>query len=174
MLTLSISHGRAGASFGFEAILLTGGAGINGTFLKAGLIDEISVLTHPAVDGLAGVQTIFEYPGGPDGRSGAGQALRHVWGRIASPAKKSRFSRGSASRARVRDRLGKAQLYAPPMEAIRLQDVAASGWRAKATSLLNRAISSVEAQAEPSSSAMRVPSPPRSASITGHPLGRMK
>ncbi len=37
----------------------------NGAFLKAGLIDEISVLIHPAVDGLAGVQTIFEYQGGP-------------------------------------------------------------------------------------------------------------
>ncbi|WP_236962114.1 hypothetical protein [Methylobacterium sp. XJLW] len=50
---------------------------MNGAFLKAGLIDEISVLIQPAVDGLAGVQTIFEYQGGPDERPGAGQALRH-------------------------------------------------------------------------------------------------
>ncbi len=35
------------------------------------------MLIQPAVDGLAGVQTIFEYQGGPDERPGAGQALRH-------------------------------------------------------------------------------------------------
>ncbi|MCG5248117.1 RibD family protein [Methylorubrum extorquens] len=67
-----------GETFGVETLLLEGGAGINGAFLKAGLIDEISVLIQPAVDGLAGVQSIFEYRGGPDERPGAGQALRHM------------------------------------------------------------------------------------------------
>ncbi|URD39559.1 RibD family protein [Methylobacterium tardum] len=68
-----------GETFGVETLLLEGGAAINGAFLKAGLIgDEISVLIHPAVDGLAGVQSIFEYPGEPDERPGAGQALRHM------------------------------------------------------------------------------------------------
>lgn len=67
-----------GETFGVETLLLEGGAAINGAFLKAGLIDEISVLIHPAVDGLAGVQTIFEYHGEADERPGAGQALRHI------------------------------------------------------------------------------------------------
>ncbi|MEE7490648.1 5-amino-6-(5-phosphoribosylamino)uracil reductase [Methylobacterium sp. UNC378MF] len=67
-----------GDTFGVETLLLEGGAAINGAFLKAGLLDEISVLIHPAVDGLAGVQTIFEYAGEADERPGAGQALRHV------------------------------------------------------------------------------------------------
>lgn len=67
-----------GETFGVGTLLLEGGAAINGAFLKAGLIDEISVLIHPAVDGLAGVQTIFEYQGQADERPGAGQALRHM------------------------------------------------------------------------------------------------
>ncbi|TXN04885.1 RibD family protein [Methylobacterium sp. WL64] len=67
-----------GETFGIETILLEGGAGINGAFLKAGLIDEISVLIQPAVDGLAGVESIFGYQGEPGERPGAGQSLRHV------------------------------------------------------------------------------------------------
>ncbi|WP_236961760.1 dihydrofolate reductase family protein [Methylobacterium sp. XJLW] len=67
-----------GEVFGVGTLLLEGGASINGAFLKAGLIDEISVLIQPTVDGLAGVQSIFEYRGGPDERPGAGQALRHM------------------------------------------------------------------------------------------------
>jgi 5-amino-6-(5-phosphoribosylamino)uracil reductase len=66
-----------GDTLGIETILLEGGAATNGTFLKAGLIDEISVLIHPAVDGLAGVESIFEYRGEPGERPGAGQALRY-------------------------------------------------------------------------------------------------
>lgn len=67
-----------GEGFGVETLLLEGGAGINGAFLKAGLLDEISVLIHPAVDGLAGVESIFEYRGEPNEQPGAGQSLRHV------------------------------------------------------------------------------------------------
>ncbi|MBB5764785.1 dihydrofolate reductase family protein [Methylorubrum rhodesianum] len=67
-----------GEAFGVETILLQGGASINGSFLKAGLIDEMSVLIQPAVDGLAGVQSIFDYQGEADERPGAGQALRHL------------------------------------------------------------------------------------------------
>ncbi|WP_286159037.1 dihydrofolate reductase family protein [Methylobacterium sp. Leaf456] len=67
-----------GGTFGVETLLLEGSAAVNGSFLKAGLIDEISVLIHLAVDGLAGVQSIFEYQGEPDELPGAGQALRHM------------------------------------------------------------------------------------------------
>jgi riboflavin biosynthesis pyrimidine reductase len=67
-----------GEMFGVETILLEGGASINGAFLKAGLIDEISVLIQPAVDGLAGVKSIFGYEGALGERPGARRALRHL------------------------------------------------------------------------------------------------
>ncbi|ACL62477.1 RibD family protein [Methylobacterium nodulans] len=67
-----------GQTFGVETILLQGGASINGAFLKQRLIDEISLLIQPAIDGLAGVPSIFGYEGSADERPGAGQALRHL------------------------------------------------------------------------------------------------
>jgi riboflavin biosynthesis pyrimidine reductase len=65
-------------AFGVRTLLLEGGAATNGAFLKQRLIDEISLLIHPAIDGLAGVQTIFEYAGSADERPGDGQSLRHL------------------------------------------------------------------------------------------------
>ncbi len=62
----------------FFLFLLEGGGKINGSFLKAGLIDEISVLIYPGVDGLAGVPSIFEYVGKPDEKPAEGQSLRHI------------------------------------------------------------------------------------------------
>lgn len=62
--------------FGVKKLLLEGGGKINGAFLKHKLIDEFSTLIHPAVDGVAGTQSIVDYDG-PDGdRPGAGQSLR--------------------------------------------------------------------------------------------------
>ena len=66
-----------GETFGVRTLLLEGGGIINGAFLKAGLIDEVSLLVSPALDGLAGVPTIFEYHGEPDERPAAGKSLRH-------------------------------------------------------------------------------------------------
>lgn len=43
-----------------ERILVEGGGVINGRFLAAGLIDEISVVIYPAIDGTSGTRTIFE------------------------------------------------------------------------------------------------------------------
>lgn len=67
-----------GADFGVKTILLEGGGIINGAFLKAGLIDEISLLVYPGIDGLAGVSSIFEYAGSSDDRPAAGRSLRHA------------------------------------------------------------------------------------------------
>jgi riboflavin biosynthesis pyrimidine reductase len=44
---------------GIERLLLEGGGGSNGSFLRAGLIDEISLTTCPAVDGAKGAPSIF-------------------------------------------------------------------------------------------------------------------
>ncbi|MFY1905384.1 RibD family protein [Achromobacter xylosoxidans] len=52
-----------GDEFGIETVLLEGGGTINGAFLKADLIDEISLLVYPGIDGLAGIPSIFEYQG---------------------------------------------------------------------------------------------------------------
>ncbi|WP_342709122.1 RibD family protein [Bradyrhizobium sp. B124] len=64
------------ALFGAKTLLLEGGGGINGAFLKQGLIDEFSTLIHPAVDGVAGSQSIVDYHGPEGDRPGAGQSLR--------------------------------------------------------------------------------------------------
>jgi len=62
--------------FGVKTLLLEGGGRINGAFLKHKLIDEFSTLIHPAVDGVAGTQSIVDYDGPEDDRPGAGQSLR--------------------------------------------------------------------------------------------------
>jgi 5-amino-6-(5-phosphoribosylamino)uracil reductase len=67
-----------GDTFGIGALLLEGGGTTNGAFLKAGLIDEISVLMYPGIDGLAGMPSIFEYSGQTDDRPAAGRSLRHL------------------------------------------------------------------------------------------------
>lgn len=67
-----------GETFGIKTLLLEGGGITNGMFLKAGLIDEISLLVYPGIDGLAGIPTIFEYLGRPDELPAAGQSLRHL------------------------------------------------------------------------------------------------
>jgi 5-amino-6-(5-phosphoribosylamino)uracil reductase len=59
-------------------LLLEGGGTINGAFLKAGLIDEISILMYSGVDGLAEVPSISEYSGQPDERAAAVRSLRHL------------------------------------------------------------------------------------------------
>ncbi|MCS0457471.1 MULTISPECIES: dihydrofolate reductase family protein [Rhizobium] len=45
--------------------MLEGGGGINGSFLSAGLIDEISLLILPVADGSLNVPTTFDRPTGP-------------------------------------------------------------------------------------------------------------
>ena len=46
--------------FAIERLLLEGGGGINGAFLAARLIDEISLLLMPLADGAAGTPTLFD------------------------------------------------------------------------------------------------------------------
>jgi riboflavin biosynthesis pyrimidine reductase len=67
-----------GDTFGIGTLLLEGGGTINGAFMKAGLIDEISVLIYPGIDGLAGAPSTFEYSGQTDDRPAAGRSLRHI------------------------------------------------------------------------------------------------
>jgi riboflavin biosynthesis pyrimidine reductase len=76
--TCSNALEKLGETFGLKTLLLEGGGRINGSFLKAGLIDEISLLVFPGIDGLSGMPTILEYAGGEDEQPAAGQTLRHL------------------------------------------------------------------------------------------------
>ena len=53
---------------GIETLLLEGGAGINGAFLAAGLVDELSVVVAPALDGGDDAQRIVAAGDGLKGR----------------------------------------------------------------------------------------------------------
>jgi len=61
---------RLARHFGIKRLLLEGGGKINGSFLAAGLIDELSVLVGPIADGGIGTPTLF------DAKVGLGTARR--------------------------------------------------------------------------------------------------
>jgi len=44
---------------GIERLMLEGGGGANGALLRAGLVDEISLVISPAIDGSSGAPTVF-------------------------------------------------------------------------------------------------------------------
>ena len=46
--------------FGVGRIAITGGGHINGAFLEAGLIDEVSVMIGPGIDGRKGMAAVFD------------------------------------------------------------------------------------------------------------------
>lgn len=58
--------------FGIKRLLLEGGGGINGSFLDADLIDELSILVGPVADGSVGTPTLFDTKNG----KGPARALR--------------------------------------------------------------------------------------------------
>jgi riboflavin biosynthesis pyrimidine reductase len=45
---------------GVKRLLLEGGGGANGAFLRAGLVDELSLVLCPAVDGANGAPSVFD------------------------------------------------------------------------------------------------------------------
>src|ERR1700749_2129727 len=47
---------------GVKRLLLEGGGGSNGAFLRAGLIDEFNLILCPAVDGAKGAPSVFDSP----------------------------------------------------------------------------------------------------------------
>jgi 5-amino-6-(5-phosphoribosylamino)uracil reductase len=73
---LAVALEGLGETFGAKTLLLEGGGIVNGAFLKARLIDEVSLLVYPGVDGLAGSPSIFEGRGSPEDMPSAVQALR--------------------------------------------------------------------------------------------------
>lgn len=51
---LAVALEKIGARLGVRTLMLEGGGGINGSFLRAGLIDEVSLLVAPVADGRVG------------------------------------------------------------------------------------------------------------------------
>jgi riboflavin biosynthesis pyrimidine reductase len=45
---------------GVKRLLLEGGGGANGAFLRAGLVDELNLIIFPAVDGTKGAPNVFD------------------------------------------------------------------------------------------------------------------
>jgi 2,5-diamino-6-(ribosylamino)-4(3H)-pyrimidinone 5'-phosphate reductase len=60
---LALALEKIGARFGARTLMLEGGGKINGAFLRAGLIDEVSLLVAPVVDGRVGTPTAFDVLG---------------------------------------------------------------------------------------------------------------
>jgi riboflavin biosynthesis pyrimidine reductase len=51
---------KIGARFGVRTLMLEGGGRINGSMLAKGLVDEVSVLVAPLVDGRIGTPALFD------------------------------------------------------------------------------------------------------------------
>lgn len=64
-----------GEIFCVKSISLQGGGIIDGAMLAAGLLDELSIVMYPGIDGLAGVPSIFQYVGGATEHPAEGQSL---------------------------------------------------------------------------------------------------
>jgi riboflavin biosynthesis pyrimidine reductase len=73
---LPVAMEKIGSRFGVKTLMLEGGGRINGGMLAAGLIDEVSVLVAPAVDGRVGTPALFDWGG--YGAGTARLALEHV------------------------------------------------------------------------------------------------
>lgn len=61
-----------GEEFGVQRLVLVGGGNINGGFLQAGLVDEISLMIGPGIDGRKGETAVF------DGCTWKGDAPYHL------------------------------------------------------------------------------------------------
>jgi 2,5-diamino-6-(ribosylamino)-4(3H)-pyrimidinone 5'-phosphate reductase len=60
---LPLALEKIAARFGVRTLMLEGGGRINGGMLRAGLIDEVSVLVAPVVDGRMGTPALFDVDG---------------------------------------------------------------------------------------------------------------
>ena len=62
-IDLPLALEKIGARLGVRTLMLEGGGGINGSFLRAGLIDEVSLLVAPVADGRVGTPAVFDVEG---------------------------------------------------------------------------------------------------------------
>jgi riboflavin biosynthesis pyrimidine reductase len=64
--------------FGIKTLRIDGGGHVNGSFLKAGLIDEFSLVLAPLADGTIGAPTVFEVEQGYGSRMATHFTLKSV------------------------------------------------------------------------------------------------
>ncbi len=64
-IELKLALRKLRTRLGIRRLLLEGGGKINGSFLAAGLIDELSILIAPVADGGMGTPTLFDAGEGP-------------------------------------------------------------------------------------------------------------
>jgi riboflavin biosynthesis pyrimidine reductase len=60
---LALALEKIGARFRVRTLMLEGGGRINGSMLRQGLVDEVSVLVAPVVDGRIGTPAVFDVDG---------------------------------------------------------------------------------------------------------------
>jgi len=60
---LALMLEKIGRRFGVKTLMLEGGGKINGSLLRAGLVDEVSVIVSPVVDGRMGTPALFDVEG---------------------------------------------------------------------------------------------------------------
>ncbi len=66
----------ANREFGIRSVSVQGGGILNGALLKEGVIDELSLVVYPGIDGLAGIPSVFEYIGSKTDCPAKGQNLQ--------------------------------------------------------------------------------------------------
>ena len=59
-LDLPLALAKIGEKLGVRTLMLEGGGGINGSMLRAGLVDEVSLLVAPVADGRVGSAALFD------------------------------------------------------------------------------------------------------------------
>ncbi|RYZ77879.1 MAG: RibD family protein [Proteobacteria bacterium] len=77
-IDLEMSLMKLREHFGIKRLLLEGGGLINGTFLKANIIDELSQLVMPLADGSIGSSTMFDAEEGYTSRPATQMKLKSV------------------------------------------------------------------------------------------------
>ncbi|HEU4720212.1 MAG TPA: dihydrofolate reductase family protein [Gemmatimonadaceae bacterium] len=64
---LAVALEKIGVRFGVRTLMLEGGGRINGAMLRAGLVDEVSLLVAPVADGRVGTPALFDVAVGDGG-----------------------------------------------------------------------------------------------------------
>jgi len=60
---LGVALEKIAVQYGVRTLMLEGGGRINGAMLRAGLVDEVSLLVAPVVDGRMGTPAVFDVDG---------------------------------------------------------------------------------------------------------------
>jgi 5-amino-6-(5-phosphoribosylamino)uracil reductase len=74
-INLKTALRKIGQKLRLRRLMLEGGGTFNGAMLKQGLIDEVSQIILPVIDGSAGISSVFDIPGRPLRRAAAGLRL---------------------------------------------------------------------------------------------------